>query len=750
MSGPNESKESPISSNPPDNGDKETGLDKEIWTDVTAERKKEKIRSKTPSPGTVKPVKHRKKFLIEKRGSSGLHSATSVISAALNKKKTKMASQQTVQTMLTAHFQKSTSTVTSKATPGTAVLSKKNPPPMSLQPKPASPTMTTTITKPTTPINDNYDDNITQNLKKINPKTNRSKSSSLVHVPISETKSTAPNQDTNATHEPLVCKDGMGELTETQESKQTPSRAASKQGRKSNPSGLSQQTTTFGLHREQYEANKKIVETALGMKKLPTKGKTAPKSPPAANAREPTKSPPHKQASPSDGSRTLARAMSNVSGRGSGDARLHHAGRSPFSTGRGGGSIQTHEVSPIRARSANTSPGLDQYIDSFTAMESFVKQVDNSNHQTYGFFGQTHGFVGPPGNANATAAHTGGLTTTTSSPTANEKPQNLADGKKGEQSEEYLFMSTKDMSMLKDIPILIRDFVQQRLEEGTVDLEDMGDRERYGSHAFRITPEERRRLQLQYRRDGINVFDLPQQHLCLPQRRSEDDSDNELLLTPPPPPIKPKAARPSFASMYPSSDDGSDGEELAAIERFVTQRKAKKPESEEDSQDSSQSQESRQNLPQYTEVTHYVDPTDADTSSLGLDRTMDTAEAPEGEDENGDGPVFDDDNVNVDSDFQAVDDAQAVGDETSETTEQQDNYDGDSSSCSDDHEEMGDRESRCPEPQSIWFHRYDAVVDIPKNNNPIDTVATLIVRLMQVIAGVDSDITFFPFRASYE
>jgi hypothetical protein len=64
MSGPNESKKPPISSNPPDNGDKETGLDKEIWTYVTAERKKEKTRSKTPSPGTVKPVKHRKKFLI--------------------------------------------------------------------------------------------------------------------------------------------------------------------------------------------------------------------------------------------------------------------------------------------------------------------------------------------------------------------------------------------------------------------------------------------------------------------------------------------------------------------------------------------------------------------------------------------------------------------------------------------------------------------------------------------------------------
>jgi hypothetical protein len=192
------------------------------WTDVTAERKKEKIGSKTPSPGTVKPVENRKKFLIEKRGSSDLHSVSSVISAALNKKKIKMASQQTVQTKLTAHFLKSTSTATSKATLGTAVYSKKTPPAMSLKPKPASPTMTITIKKPTTPTNDNYDDNITKSLKKINPKTNRSKSSSPVHVPISETKSTAPNQDTNATHQLLVCKDGMGELTETQESKQTP------------------------------------------------------------------------------------------------------------------------------------------------------------------------------------------------------------------------------------------------------------------------------------------------------------------------------------------------------------------------------------------------------------------------------------------------------------------------------------------------------------------------------------------------
>jgi hypothetical protein len=734
MSGPNESKEPPISSNPSDNGDKETGLKNEIWTDVTAERKKAKIGSKTPRPGTVKTAKNQKKFLIEKRGSSDLHSVSSAISAALNKKKFKIASQQTVQTMLTAHFQKNTSTATSRAMPGTAVVPKKTPPAMSLKPKPASPTTTTTIKKPTTPTNDNYDDNITKNLKKINPKINRSKSSSPVHVPISETKSTATNQDTNSIHEVLANKeDGMGEVTETQESKQQPSRATSKQSRKNNPSGLSPKTTNFGLHREQYETNKKNVETALGIKKLPTKGnKTAPKSP-LANTYEPKTSPPRKQGSPSDGSRTLARAMSHGSGRGSG----HHAGRSPFSIGRGGGAMQSHEVSPIRARSVDTTLGVEQYTDAFTAMESFDKHVDQGNHQKHGFFGH-------PGTDNAPADQTGGLNTITGSPTAKEKPQNSANSNNGKQSEEYLFMSTRDMRNLKDIPIVIRDFVQRRLEEGTVDLEDMGDVERYGNPAFRITPEERRRLQLAYRRDGTHVFDVPQKHLYLPQHRSEDDSDNELLLTPPPPPIKPKAARPSFASMYPSSDDGSDGEELAAIERFVTQGKAKTPESEESSQDSSQSQ-SIKSTPQYTEVTHYVDPTEADTSSLGLDRTMDTAADPEGEDEDEGGQVFEDDNVHVDSDFQAEEEEAA-----SATTEQQDNHDSDSSSCSDDYEEVADCETRCPEPQCVWFHRYDAVVNIQKNNNPIDTVATLIVRLMQVISEVDADIMFFPYRASYE
>jgi hypothetical protein len=175
MSGPNDSNEPFTSSNPPDKGDTESFFNDDNWTSVSKEWSKEKTGSKTPSPGAVKPVKNQKKFLRTtaqtKRRPTDLHSVSSAISAALDKKKLKTVNTVKVQSTLTSHFQAGTAVATTKAIPGTAVMSKKKTPPMSLTPKPPSPTTTTTIAKPSSPTNTNYDDNITKNLKKLTKNT---------------------------------------------------------------------------------------------------------------------------------------------------------------------------------------------------------------------------------------------------------------------------------------------------------------------------------------------------------------------------------------------------------------------------------------------------------------------------------------------------------------------------------------------------------------------------------------------------
>jgi hypothetical protein len=125
---------------------------------------------------------------------SDLHSVSSAISAALEKKKIKMANIVKVQSTITAHFQAGTAVATTKAIPGTAVLSKKEPPPMSLKPTPASPTNTTTTMKPKSPTNTNYDDNITKKLKNINQQPNRSASNSPTNVPTSSATATTAGE----------------------------------------------------------------------------------------------------------------------------------------------------------------------------------------------------------------------------------------------------------------------------------------------------------------------------------------------------------------------------------------------------------------------------------------------------------------------------------------------------------------------------------------------------------------------------
>jgi hypothetical protein len=73
-----------------------------------------------------------------------------------------------------------------------------------------------------------------------------------------------------------------------------------------------------------------------------------------------------------------------------------------------------------------------------------------------------------------------------------------------------------------------------------------------------------------------------------------------------------------------------------------------------------------------------------------------------------------------------------------------------SSSGSDDLVEMAERESKCPQPERPFFHRYDVVVNIPKNSNPTETVTTLIVDVWNILMGIDVDVILYPYRASYE
>jgi hypothetical protein len=80
------------SSKSPDHGNMETDFDKVTktkWTSVTEEPMKGKIGSETPSPGKMTAVMKPKKCFLKKRNTSDLHSVSSEISVAVEKKKYK-------------------------------------------------------------------------------------------------------------------------------------------------------------------------------------------------------------------------------------------------------------------------------------------------------------------------------------------------------------------------------------------------------------------------------------------------------------------------------------------------------------------------------------------------------------------------------------------------------------------------------------------------------------------------------------
>jgi hypothetical protein len=188
MSSPNDINKPNISASPPEQSNMDNAFKNDDWKSVTDERLKGKKGHKNPSPGTM-PLDNSAKKPASKRSPVGLHSASSQISAVLEKKKVKTVKKPAVQTELTGFFHLGQTSKT-KATPGTAVVSKKDPP-MSLKPRSTSPPMTTPPAQTESKIytQNNYDDNISKNLNKINKKTNQSPPNSPTRAP--PTKTTA-------------------------------------------------------------------------------------------------------------------------------------------------------------------------------------------------------------------------------------------------------------------------------------------------------------------------------------------------------------------------------------------------------------------------------------------------------------------------------------------------------------------------------------------------------------------------------
>jgi hypothetical protein len=147
-----------------------------------------------------------------------------------------------------------------------------------------------------------------------------------------------------------------------------------------------------------------------------------------------------------------------------------------------------------------------------------------------------------------------------------------------------------------------------------------------------------------------------------------------------------------------------------------------------------------------------------DTTTQDLDQQMAT-NASQGQEEVAHSQSFENANTLKLDDFPAADENSVATEPQSnfehpETPMDDNNDDEDdeysNSSTSDNQAEMAELETRCPPPIKPFFHQYDVVLNIPKNNNPNETVAKLIADVMLVLMGVDRDIILYPFRAEYE
>jgi hypothetical protein len=681
---------------PSDYGNMDKPLDDGNWKSVTEERSKGKFKLKDPSPDTEKAPDKSKKWPKPKRLSTDLHSVKSMISTALEKKKVKMASlpKFQFQTALTDHFHPGTTKTTSKAIPGTAVLSKKTTP-MSLKPQHESPNESTTINtmkiNPTT--TSTYEENITKKLNKINPKTNRSASNSpsraratsssptpieqkpranvsttaadqpaeestpkeppltttAAMVPIANKTTSDPTKVSNQTAGPIVNpketpvnlsstganvtlgKEDAIKVNPTNQSsathqttsptyqpKDSPKRAA-KGGNRStrNPSGLSFEISTFGAHKEGYEANSASIAKALGMKKPhpSSTGRKFLKPPPTGRVSSTNQNPYRKKTGESGRShQTLDRAPIHMYGRGGGS--LAPVGREPRRTEHGNHTGRSFLVSPAALVSTEEVSGNGSYSDAFTAMAySHKQQFDQSDQPHFKPLDDVPTRKAPP---------------------AARPVVNVAGTAR----------PAKVLGQEHDVDKEPTTLQHSELVVGTIiDLDRIGK---------------------------------------------------------------------SYASLPPQLDIESCTEEMSVRYQGNSAGQGKTPEDEYEQDEHQHSDLESANTPPFTEVSHYNNPND--TSSLGVNQSMETAEAVEEEADNLTGPLFEPADVPPsDSEFQQLgEDEFPEADQESMTTQPQTNFvpgsasqeddDDDASSDSDELEAEAEREMICPNPMRAVFH----------------------------------------------
>jgi hypothetical protein len=253
-----------------------------------------------------------------------------------------------------------------------------------------------------------------------------------------------------------------------------------------------------------------------------------------------------------------------------------------------------------------------------------------------------------------------------------------------------LYMSTIAMQGLKNLHPFHRDYIQRRLEADMVDLQDCNDREKYGSQTYLIEPHERQRMRRSFRQQRDAVSNLAQPD---PPGQLEDNQGMSI-------------------------DDPGLSEPGVPIAPVI----------QDDAQEHSQ---------------RNTDPPVMDTDAT---MTADGNTPTDAEEER-----FNPTNFEDEDGFPLPD-----ADDESDATEQQANVDLDGEHHDDDEQSSGsedsdeeDWEAICPDPQRPYFHRYDVVVNIPKNTNPNATVAAVIGEAMHEIATADSELVFYPYRASY-
>jgi hypothetical protein len=787
-------------------------FDNDPWTSVADERAQRKKAPKNLSPGATKDVQKGKKPVPPKRRSQDLHSASSVISKEVEKKKIKTVGLPKAQASIKGYF--NTVPVVPKAIPGTAVLSKV-PPAMSLKPKPPSPTMLVTTMNPPSPIIHNYDNNIAKQLNKINKNINRSASNSPMFDQPSKPKSpksavvteskditagtvgtkmtvdgvipthtvkpadvipkttvvTTGSKPANLTHKGTLRNKSSehismprGSVTKASSTvkdpptstKGTPNPVIIKPSRlqQSQSSVQNGTTVTPGQQLSGHELHQNLERAASSISvasakedkhqtayaAYPKRGEYQPMRKPSpaesATAQAQRSSQTRAPWSPRGGSRTLARAMRGRLGRGGG--RDDHMGRSPLS---GRSIFHSRSIEPEYSRLQESGDGpsdIGTYRKAFAALESFDKTQSDQSSSVYSKPSDSTKprvaeRISKKDRTQMQESSPADQRDRTSVGESPNKGQELLGGDNG--------MEQRNVTVSKQFPRLYP------FEE-----EDL---------VSKPTAERPTNSALPGNADYRGGVDYPTyQGRYSPRFPLTEDG---YIPYPPTFPQSPYAYhKASFRPVLaPASTEASEDREVARRNRQIPSSRFKTPETDDEESTShqpSRSSSSSVSHPLYTEISHYTG--QVDTSSMGHDLSMESAEGQEDEEPVHQGPIVDTTNeLPDDHDFHPqTDGASAATEPQSNSLPASDNRQGinysssddDSSSGSDDSDGGAERETRCPSPERPVFYRYDVVVNIPKNNNPTETVANLIADVMQILVGVDQDIILYPYRATYE